>query len=331
MSAIERSPRKSLQVVRILRWLLATFLATHLAIPTQAGTRITYYINDGLGSPAATLDESGAVIHRAEYLPYGGSTAAPTEPPTNRIDRIGYSGHVQDGSGLIYMGARYFDPVAGRFMGMDPVGFDETNPQSFNRYQYANNNPYRYVDPDGETPEIAWDVFNVALGITSLSGNLSNGNYFEATIDGVGIVIDTIAAVTPIVPGGLGATIKTIRGGKKVVDRKPNEAGVVREFVTGVDQVFYRVFSDGNSVGRYLTSVKPTSSAYAMEALALPRANRADFVQEVFVPAGTRLRRSRAARMKADAVFPDRRGGAEQFELLDRIPTTNFGPGKSLK
>ena len=149
MNDLARNCRRSLQIARALRWFFATLLATHLALPAHAGVRITYYINDGLGSPAATLNESGSVIRRAEYLPYGGSTAPPTEAPTNRIDGIGYAGHVQDNSGLVYMGARYFDPVAGRFMGMDPVGFDETNPQSFNRYQYANNNPYRYVDPDG--------------------------------------------------------------------------------------------------------------------------------------------------------------------------------------
>ena len=41
------------------------------------------------------------------------------------------------------------DPVVGRFISKDPVGFDPQDLHSFNRYAYANNNPYRYVDPDG--------------------------------------------------------------------------------------------------------------------------------------------------------------------------------------
>lgn len=46
------------------------------------------------------------------------------------------------------MQQRYYDPIIGRFMGNDPIGFRDV--YSFNRYAYANNNPYRYVDPDGE-------------------------------------------------------------------------------------------------------------------------------------------------------------------------------------
>ena len=49
------------------------------------------------------------------------------------------------------MQARYYDPVIGRFYSNDPVGYTSSNPvMSFNRYLYANNNPYKYVDPDGE-------------------------------------------------------------------------------------------------------------------------------------------------------------------------------------
>lgn len=47
------------------------------------------------------------------------------------------------------MQQRYYDPVIGRFYSNDPVGFSADNPMLFNRYAYANNNPYKFVDPDG--------------------------------------------------------------------------------------------------------------------------------------------------------------------------------------
>jgi uncharacterized protein RhaS with RHS repeats len=54
------------------------------------------------------------------------------------------------------MGTRYYDPVAGRLLSVDAVGFCEANIHSFNRYAYANNNPYRYFDPDGHDPREWW-------------------------------------------------------------------------------------------------------------------------------------------------------------------------------
>jgi hypothetical protein len=45
------------------------------------------------------------------------------------------------------MQARYYDPLIGRFYSNDPIGFRDVH--SFNRYAYANNNPFKYVDPTG--------------------------------------------------------------------------------------------------------------------------------------------------------------------------------------
>jgi len=49
------------------------------------------------------------------------------------------------------MQARYYDPVIGRFYSNDPIGFRDIH--SFNRYAYANNNPYKYIDPTGMSSE----------------------------------------------------------------------------------------------------------------------------------------------------------------------------------
>lgn len=91
------------------------------------------------------------------------------------------------------------------------------------------------------------------------------------------------------------------------------------------DQTFYRVFSGDSTTGGFLTRVPPASRAQAVEGLALPLTNTAEFIQQVTVPAGKRLQRSRAL-----PAF-GRRGGREQFELLDHIPGESFGPGVPLQ
>lgn len=68
---------------------------------------------------------------------------------------------------FIYMQARYYDPVIGRFYSNDPVGYTPQNPvMSFNRYMYVNNNPYKYNDPNGEFLNFAVKfVADVALNV----------------------------------------------------------------------------------------------------------------------------------------------------------------------
>jgi hypothetical protein len=52
----------------------------------------------------------------------------------------------------VYMQQRYYDPIAGRFLSVDPVTTDAKTGGHFNRYVYANDNPYGFVDPDGRAP-----------------------------------------------------------------------------------------------------------------------------------------------------------------------------------
>jgi len=62
------------------------------------------------------------------------------------------------------MKARYYDPEVGRFYSNDQVGFSTDNPFSFNRYAYANNNPYKFVDLDGKSPLL---IFMAVAALTS--------------------------------------------------------------------------------------------------------------------------------------------------------------------
>ena len=47
----------------------------------------------------------------------------------------------------------------GRFISMDPAPIEASNHYSVNRYAYANNNPYKYIDPDGRLPVIPILIF----------------------------------------------------------------------------------------------------------------------------------------------------------------------------
>lgn len=83
-------------------------------------------------------------LARTRYEPYGGVSSGTV--PTS----IGFTGHANDAdTGLIYMQQRYYDSIAGRFQSVDPVVTDANTGKSFNVYEYAQSNPFRYKDPDG--------------------------------------------------------------------------------------------------------------------------------------------------------------------------------------
>ena len=120
------------------------------AIAKKTGSTVTYQHTDILGSTLAESNASGSITQKWHYLPFG------ERKESFSSDDTGYTGHQFDTSlGLTYALARYLDQVLGRFISNDPLGFTASNVQSFNRYAYGNNNPYRYVDPDGRAPNQA--------------------------------------------------------------------------------------------------------------------------------------------------------------------------------
>ncbi len=104
----------------------------------------TYEHTDALHSPISESNAAGTVTRIQRYTPYG-------EPSGNTYTQgPGFTGHVTDAAtGLTYAQQRYYDPVIGRFLSVDPVAADGNTGASFNRYNYAGNNPYKFTDPDG--------------------------------------------------------------------------------------------------------------------------------------------------------------------------------------
>ncbi|MGX5732493.1 RHS repeat domain-containing protein [Pseudoxanthomonas beigongshangi] len=121
------------------------FLAMVSAFALKVNAQTVEYIHtDALGTPVAITDSVGNIVERSEYEPYG--------QLVNRVltDGPGFAGHLQDAAtGLTYMQQRYYDPLIGRFLSTDPVTAYSNSGANFNRFWYANNNPYRFMDPDG--------------------------------------------------------------------------------------------------------------------------------------------------------------------------------------
>lgn len=108
--------------------------------------RYYFFHADRLGSVALVTDERGQTAAAYEYDAFGRLT---TRQGTLR-QPFAFTGREWDAStGLYYYRARYYDPVLGRFLSLDPLPPKIGDPLTLNPYLYVRNNPVRFVDPLG--------------------------------------------------------------------------------------------------------------------------------------------------------------------------------------
>jgi RHS repeat-associated protein len=108
--------------------------------------------------------------------------------PTQR-----FTGQQRDAEeGLDYFGARYYASRSGRFTTVDPamdIDAALVDPQRWNRYAYALNNPLKFTDPDGRSPKLAilglkvghalykgYDVYTTVEGIVDAGATVVSGD-----------------------------------------------------------------------------------------------------------------------------------------------------------
>lgn len=111
------------------------------------GTSHKYYHYDQSGNTLALTDDDGNVTDKYAYEPFGSTTVEGTSHNPFRF--VGAYGVMDDGNGLHYMRARYYNTEARRFMSLDARYGQVTDPMALNRYQYVSGNPMVGMDPSG--------------------------------------------------------------------------------------------------------------------------------------------------------------------------------------
>jgi RHS repeat-associated protein len=139
-------------------WRGSVLLAAEARTSPSSSTITTEHFHlDHLGTPRLVTNGNGGKIGYHSYYPFGG------ELDQNLVEtpeaKTKFTGHIRDtgragGLSLDYMHARSFSATIGRFLSVDPKAHIKQamrQPQMWNRYTYAINNPLAYTDPTGES------------------------------------------------------------------------------------------------------------------------------------------------------------------------------------
>jgi RHS repeat-associated protein len=251
----------------------------------DAPTGMVWSLADRLGTVDLLTDASGNVVDRRTFDSFGRLL---NESNPNVKFRYGYTGREEDKeSGLDYYRARYYDPNVGRFISVDPIGFEAGDT---NLYRYVGNNSTNATDPTGELAWFAWGVIALAGAAYGAyqnydyqqsrvnDGKQSTGiNYLDvgtsAVVGGVaapvGVALTIIAPETIPLFSGLGL----LSGASSYLQGKDAEAR--GEYNTASHYYRMGIF---DAVGSILGAVHPPTNPPSLQsAMALANSTSASF------------------------------------------------------
>ncbi len=160
--AVDRLTPDPLYAIEAGQLILHLFDGTRI-VARQAGAALHFLHTDHLGSLAMVTDAAGVVVDRLRYDPYGQLLQRDGGGP---LLPFGYAtGELDPSSGLLYLGARYYQPRLGRFISPDVVVSDPYNPAAWSAYAYCAGNPVSRIDPSGRS---FWGIFLASVAIVAL-------------------------------------------------------------------------------------------------------------------------------------------------------------------
>ncbi len=169
-------------------------------LAVQQNNQVSWVHQDPVTKSRRITNSSGTVTSTIDLDPWGGETSRSSN---QAFQPHRYTSYERDGNGSDEAMMRRYAGKWHRFVQPDPSAgsYDLTNPQSFNRYAYVQNDPVNFIDPSGLDPEGALggqlgDIATMGPGTSYVdvfigAGNGTGGGFTDGGGE-VGMVIDPI-------------------------------------------------------------------------------------------------------------------------------------------
>jgi len=126
------------------------------------------YLHDELGSPLRYLDSTGSAVEQYGYDEFGNDLYG----NQGLLQPFGYTGYSHDSISETYFAqVREYQPLTGRFTGVDTIKGYADNPLTMNSYTYCFDNPMKYVDTTGKFPWLIPIIIGAFLLLSGCSSN----------------------------------------------------------------------------------------------------------------------------------------------------------------
>jgi RHS repeat-associated protein len=174
-----------------------------LADEQIAEEQLIWTLADNLGSVRDLVNNAGEVESHIDYTAFGA-----VETITNNLVQTlyGFTGRERDAeTGQTYHRARYYDPLVGRWLSEDPIGFYAGDG---NLGRYVGNNPVNYTDPSGlvwaEVKQFGSDYWYYLTNPWEMDDDLEAGFYIAGGIGvGAGLAAGGIVAISYLTLAGI--------------------------------------------------------------------------------------------------------------------------------
>lgn len=166
-----------------------------------AGGAAEYYTPDALGSVAGTSNSSGEESSSTSYSTQGAPEGAVGAQPL-----LGFTGALQDSTGLPYLHARELDPAAGAFLSADSVQPNGPSTLGYNLYAYASDDPATLTDPSGHDAVAEYAGLEGGLQTEAFNALYGNACKFSGKDASIACLKNCKAIFSCLVQGGAAST-----------------------------------------------------------------------------------------------------------------------------